>query len=210
MLGNWSFDDYFKAEAIAWAWELLTKVWGINPDQLWATVFAGDEKDGLPKDDEAAELWPKLTAIARRARPGVRQEGQLLGNGRDRPVRPVQRDPHRPRARPLRQEGRAGPPVPRQRRLRPVHRAVEPRLHPVQPPAVGQARAAVRPVRRHRRGPGAGRLASSRTSAATTTPTCSCRSSSATGRDERATSTPRSSAIRPTTPSASSPTTSAR
>ena len=58
MLGNWSFNDYFKAESIAWAWELLTKVWGINPDQLWASVFGGDEKDGLPKDVEAAELWP--------------------------------------------------------------------------------------------------------------------------------------------------------
>ncbi len=63
MLGNWSFNDYFKAEAIAWAWELLTKVWGINPDQLWASVFAGDDADGLPRDDEAAELWTKLTPI---------------------------------------------------------------------------------------------------------------------------------------------------
>jgi alanyl-tRNA synthetase len=63
MLGNWSFNDYFKAESIAWAWELLTKVWGINPDQLWATVFAGDEKDGLPQDTEAAKLWTKVTPI---------------------------------------------------------------------------------------------------------------------------------------------------
>jgi len=63
MLGNWSFNDYFKAEAIAWAWELLTKVWDIDPDQLWATVFAGDEHDGLPRDDEAAELWTKKTPI---------------------------------------------------------------------------------------------------------------------------------------------------
>jgi alanyl-tRNA synthetase len=63
MLGNWSFNDYFKAEAIAWAWELLTKVWGINPDQLWATVFVGDEKDSLPKDVEAAEMWPRLTSL---------------------------------------------------------------------------------------------------------------------------------------------------
>ena len=63
MLGNWSFNDYFKAESIAWAWELLTKVWGINPDQLYASVFAGDKKDGLPRDDEAAELWTKLTPI---------------------------------------------------------------------------------------------------------------------------------------------------
>ncbi|MGB2864474.1 MAG: alanine--tRNA ligase [Sedimentisphaerales bacterium] len=63
MLGNWSFDDYFKAESIEWAWELLTKVWGIDPDRLWATVFAGNEADGLPKDEEAANLWPKVTPL---------------------------------------------------------------------------------------------------------------------------------------------------
>ena len=63
MLGNWSFDDYFKAETIEWAWELFTKVWGIDPDRLWATVFAGDQADGLPKDEEAANLWPKVTTM---------------------------------------------------------------------------------------------------------------------------------------------------
>ncbi len=63
MLGNWSFGDYFKAEAIEWAWELFTKVWGIPEDQLWASVFAGNDKDGLPKDEEAAQLWTKVTAI---------------------------------------------------------------------------------------------------------------------------------------------------
>ena len=63
MLGNWSFDDYFKAESIEWAWELFTKVWGIEPDRLWATVFGGDQADGLPPDDEAAELWPKVTPL---------------------------------------------------------------------------------------------------------------------------------------------------
>jgi len=63
MLGNWSFDDYFKAESIEWAWELLTKVWGIDPDSLWATVFAGDQADGLPKDEEAASLWPNVTPL---------------------------------------------------------------------------------------------------------------------------------------------------
>jgi alanyl-tRNA synthetase len=64
MLGNWSFDDYFKAESIEWAWELLTKVWRIESDRLWATVFAGDKADGLPADDEAAKLWTKVTPIA--------------------------------------------------------------------------------------------------------------------------------------------------
>ena len=63
MLGNWSFDDYFKAEAIQWAWELLTDVWGIEPDRLWATVFGGDHNDGLPEDEEAANLWTKVTSI---------------------------------------------------------------------------------------------------------------------------------------------------
>jgi len=63
MLGNWSFDDYFKAEAIEWAWQLLTDVWQINPDKLWATVFAGDKKDNLPPDIKALELWPKVTKI---------------------------------------------------------------------------------------------------------------------------------------------------
>ncbi len=63
MLGNWSFDDYFKAEAIEWAWELLTNVWGIEPSRLWATVFAGDKADNLPKDSEAAKLWTKVTPI---------------------------------------------------------------------------------------------------------------------------------------------------
>jgi len=64
MLGNWSFGDYFKAEAIAWAWELFTKVWGIAPDRLWVTVFAGEQADNVPEDEEAAQLWTKVTPIA--------------------------------------------------------------------------------------------------------------------------------------------------
>ncbi len=63
MLGNWSFGDYFKAEAIEWAWELITKKWGINPDKLYATIFAGDKSDGLEFDKEAAELWLKVTPL---------------------------------------------------------------------------------------------------------------------------------------------------
>ncbi len=63
MLGNWSFGDYFKKEAIAWAWELLTKVWGIDKRRLHATYFQGDEADGLPPDSDAAELWRTVSDI---------------------------------------------------------------------------------------------------------------------------------------------------
>ena len=55
MLGNWSFGDYYKAEAIEWAWELFTAVWGLDKERLWATVYEDD--------DEAFELWPKVTDI---------------------------------------------------------------------------------------------------------------------------------------------------
>ncbi len=59
MLGNWSFGDYFKKEAIDWAWELLTEVYKIDTDRLYVTVFEGDEKDGVPVDDESITIWKK-------------------------------------------------------------------------------------------------------------------------------------------------------
>lgn len=62
MLGNWSFGDYFKKEAIAWSWELLTKEFRIPEDRLYVTVFEGDEKEGLEKDKEAATEWKKWIA----------------------------------------------------------------------------------------------------------------------------------------------------
>ncbi len=63
MLGNWSFGDYFKAEAIAWAWELLTTLWGLDKTRLHATVFGGDAKENLAPDEEAERLWREVTDI---------------------------------------------------------------------------------------------------------------------------------------------------
>ena len=73
MLGNWSFGDYFKKEAIAWSWELLTEVYKIPKDNLYVTVFEGDEKEGLPKDEEAYNEWKKYVA----------EDHILLGNKKD-------------------------------------------------------------------------------------------------------------------------------
>ena len=73
MLGNWSFGDYFKKEAIAWSWELLTEVYKIPKDQLYVSVFEGDEKEGLPMDTEAFELWKQF----------VPEDRIVLGNKKD-------------------------------------------------------------------------------------------------------------------------------
>lgn len=73
MLGNWSFGDYFKKEAISWSWELLTKVYGIPEDKLYVSIFEGDQKEGLPRDEEAYALWKQL----------VPEERIILGNKKD-------------------------------------------------------------------------------------------------------------------------------
>lgn len=62
MLGNWSFGDYFKEEAITWAWELLTEVYQIPEDQLYVTVFEGDAVDNVPKDEESYAIWKRFIA----------------------------------------------------------------------------------------------------------------------------------------------------
>ncbi|MFD2871506.1 alanine--tRNA ligase [Mucilaginibacter ximonensis] len=73
MLGNWSFGDYFKKEAIAWSWELLTDVLKIDKSRLYVTIFEGDEKEGLPKDQEAYDFWKAF----------VPEDHILLGNKKD-------------------------------------------------------------------------------------------------------------------------------
>jgi len=73
MLGNWSFGDYFKKEAIEWSWELLTEVLKIDKDRLYVTIFEGDEKEGLPKDQEAFDFWKSY----------VPEDHILLGNKKD-------------------------------------------------------------------------------------------------------------------------------
>ncbi len=69
MLGNWSFGDYYKKEAIAWSWQLLTEVWGLPKDKLYATCFQ-DDKGNVPQDDEAADIW--------KAQPGFDPEHVLF------------------------------------------------------------------------------------------------------------------------------------
>ena len=63
MLGNWSFGDYYKEQAIGWAWELLTEEWGLPKQRLYSTVFR-DEKGEIPSDDEAVHLWKEKTDIS--------------------------------------------------------------------------------------------------------------------------------------------------
>src|SRR6187402_2248103 len=59
MLGNWSFGDYFKEEAISWAWELLTEVYGLDQNRLYVTVFEGSKEDNLEYDYESYKYWKK-------------------------------------------------------------------------------------------------------------------------------------------------------
>ena len=82
MLGNWSFGDYFKEEAINWSWELLTKEYGINPNDLYVTIFEGSKEDGVSEDSEAFNFWSKIIAVSYthlRAHETGRNRGRRLG-----------------------------------------------------------------------------------------------------------------------------------
>ncbi len=151
MLGNWSFGDYFKREAIEWAWELLTGVLKLPPERLWVTIYH--------TDDEAYDIWAKVVGVPseRIVRIGDNKGaplrvGQFLADGRHRPVRPVHRDFLRPRRRHSRRPAGLS-----RRRRRPLHRDLESRLHAVRPRRRRHAVEAAGAVRRYRHGPRAPR-----------------------------------------------------
>ena len=88
MLGNWSFGDYFKEDAIAWAWQLLTEVWKLPKERLWVTVFGGDPADKLPADDEAARDLDREDARSEGARAALRRKDNFWEMGESGPCGP--------------------------------------------------------------------------------------------------------------------------
>ena len=147
MLGNWSFGDYFKAEAIDMAWEYLVDVLGLNPEHLYATVFEGSDAEGLARDDEAAGIWlkhlPADHIINGNKHDNFWEMGDtgpaaLLGDTHRPPSRRRARADARPRA------GEQGPSA--------GDRDLEPCVHAVQPQGRRQPRTAARQGNRHRHG----------------------------------------------------------
>ena len=141
MLGNWSFGDYYKKEAIAWAWELLTQVWRLPKEHLYATCFQ-DEKGEIARDDEAAGYW--------RQQPGIDPSHVLFFGRKDNFWEMAETGPCGPCSEihldrglgRVRQTECSRARLPGQRRLYPLRGAVEPGLHPVQPPGSQRPRAA--------------------------------------------------------------------
>ncbi len=149
MLGNFSFGDYFKHDAIQYAWELLTEVFKLPKDKLWVTVYA--------EDDEAYEIWNKMVGVPaeRIVRIGDNKGARyasdnfwMMGDtGPCGPCTEIFYD-HGP-------EVAGGPPGSPERRRRPLHRDLEQRVHAVQPRRSGRDAQAAQAERGHRHGPGA-------------------------------------------------------
>ena len=148
MLGNWSFGDYFKEQSIPWGWELSIEGFGFDPEQVWVTVFEGDDELGLGPDEEAVEIWRKV-GVPGRAHRQAASLRELLAGRPDRPVRPVLGALLRPRrgVRRARREAR--------RRHGPLPRVLEPRLHDLRPPRGRLADRAADEEHRHGHGRGA-------------------------------------------------------
>ena len=169
MMGNFSFGDYYKDEAVDFAWDWVTDVLGLEPERLWATVHEGDPALELGEDD-GRDRGLAAQGDPARAHRSARQ-GQLLAVGRDGPVRAVLGDLLRPR-----RAVRAAATRTAARPLRPDHGDLQPRLHGVRPAARATCSST---CRRRTSTPATGssaRRASCRTSARCSTPTASARS----------------------------------
>ena len=139
MLGNFSFGDYFKDEAIAMAWTLLVDEWDLPADRLRATVFEGDAR--TPRDDDAYDLWRRFLPADRIDALGAADNFWAMGDtgpcGRCSEIHFHQGDDH-----PVRRTNLPGTRL----RLRPLHRVVEQRVHGIRPAGRRLARATADPL----------------------------------------------------------------
>ncbi len=143
MLGNWSFGDYFKKEAIGWSWELLTKVYGLDPNRLYVTYFEGNPAMGLEADLEAKSLWQQV---------GVPDDHILPGNMKDNFWEMGDQGPCGPAVRftTTRWEGGMLPTL--STRTIPSGGDLEQRLHSVRPSGGQEPQVPPREARGHRNG----------------------------------------------------------
>ena len=162
MLGNFSFGDYFKREAIEFAWELLTEDFGLDKNRLWPTIYLDD--------DESFHLWQEVAGMPPQRITRRGKEGQFLGYGRHRTLRPQHRDLLGLLPRAWRERRK-----PRHQR-RPLLRDLEPGLHAVRPAGRRLARAAARSRASTPAWASSVCRWCCRASTATTKPTSSCRS----------------------------------
>ncbi len=146
MLGNWSFGDYYKEEAIRWHWELITRVWGVDPKLLYATVHKDDK--------EAEDIWLKMGVLPRER---ILQFGdkdnfwEMAETGPSGPNSEISIDRGEAACDP--KKNHPGPEMFRERRrMRAIHRDRQPGFHSIQSRSVGRADSAAQEARRYRLG----------------------------------------------------------